>query len=458
MSSRRRRTIVRRRSDSVVVLGDDVLHIIFKFLNCEQLVKCGAVCRQWRDVLQAEYHWKKLFLRSKLEALLPLRQPNQTLRNFCQKMLALKNNWLDGFYTQYMRQAEHDSAFNLSISGDYVAWDFYRMERDTDHGFEHCRGCAFLNIETETTQEIESVYMFQAVDTEDEYVRVGIHEPWRSWEIDIRTEDDENQHAYRPTSSRGKLLFCYSTSTDQERLRVWQMDRPQELDSKMEEKPTLIHDRSRESLHLNIEGADANFIMTAGHSGRAGFSTLYFTSHFTDALIDVRALTVFNCQAYRYDRGLLFQNRGLGIVSILDVASGVHFNDVRLPLERESDRSLVSMLRVWAASNENVIVIGWQYVSLKTQRLKSILSVYSREEVETVHLQQQQQQQRQPIYPLYNLRLAKDMDIADLEMDETRLAVIGVKRGGRKYGMRIVFVLNFAVASGKGDDIKIIQV
>jgi hypothetical protein len=346
------------------------------------------------------------------------------------------------------------------------------MERDTDHGFENRRGCAFLNIETETTQEIESVYMFQVVDAA-EYVRVGIHEPWRSWEIDIRTED-ENQHAYRPTSSRGKLLFCYSTSStdqaqqqqqqqpnqvEQERLRVWQMDRPQELDSKMEEKPTLIHDRSRESLHLNIEGADANFIMTAGHSGRAGFSTLYFTSHFTDALIDVRALTVFNCQAYRYDRGLLFQNRGLGIVSILDVASGVHFNDVRLPLERESDRSLVSMLRVWAASNENVIVIGWQYVSLKTQRLKSILSVYSREEVETVHLQQQQQQQqRQPIYPLYNLRLSKDMDIADLEMDETRLAVIGVKRGGRKYGMRIVFVLNFAVASGKGDDIKIIQV
>jgi len=428
-------------------------------------MKCEAVCRQWRDVLQAEYQWKKLFLRSKLEALLPLRQPSQTLRKFCKQMLELKNNWLEGFYAQFTLELKEDSAaFNLSISGDYVAWDFSRLELNKVMGrTERCIGCSFLNLETKTVHNIGSVYMFQVLNASGysytsidntEYVTVAIHEPSRSWEIDIWAEDEE-QHVYRPTSSRGKLVFCYSTSTDQERLRVWQMDRRQEHPSKIEEKPTLIHDRSRESGHLRIEGADENFIMTVGRSGRSGISTLYLTSHFTDALIDVRALTVWKCQEFRYDRGLLFQNRGLGIVRILDVASGVHFNEVRLPLERESDRSLVSMPRAWASSNENVIVIGWHYVSLKTQSVQSILSVYSREAVV--------QQQHQPhhsisfcVYPIYNLRLATDMDIEDFEMDETRIAVIGVKRC-RKNGKRIVSVLHFTGTGsvGKGTDVDI---
>jgi hypothetical protein len=359
---------------------------------------------------------------------------------------------------------EDSEAFNLSIIGDYVAWDFSRLEMNKIMGrTERCIGCIFLNLETTTVHNIRSVYKFQALNASGysytstdntEYVTFAIHEPSGSFEIAIWAED-EVQHVYRPTSSRGKLVFCYSTSTDRERLRVWQMDRRQEHPSEIEEKPTLIHDRSRESGDLRIEGADENFIMTVGRSDRSEFRTLYLTSHFTDALIDVRALTVWKCQEFRYDRGLLFQNRGLSIVRILDVASGVHLNDVRLPLEREADRSLVSMLRVWASSNENVIVIGWHYVSLKTQSVQSILSVYSREAVV--------QQQHQPhhsisfcVYPIYNLRLATDMDIEDFEMDETRIAVIGVKRC-RKNGKRIVSVLHFTGTGsvGKGTDVDI---
>jgi hypothetical protein len=45
------------------------------------------------------------------------------------------------------------------------------MELDMDMGrYEHRKGCTFLSLETETTHEIESAYMFQVVEAASGYL------------------------------------------------------------------------------------------------------------------------------------------------------------------------------------------------------------------------------------------------------------------------------------------------
>jgi F-box-like len=51
-------------------LDEDVLQLIFKRLEGEDLVNCEAVCRQWRDILLAGTPWRRLFNRNKVS--LPL--------------------------------------------------------------------------------------------------------------------------------------------------------------------------------------------------------------------------------------------------------------------------------------------------------------------------------------------------------------------------------------------------
>jgi F-box-like len=42
------------------ILGDDVLLMIFEFLDVKNLCICEAVCSQWRTVLKSETPWRRL--------------------------------------------------------------------------------------------------------------------------------------------------------------------------------------------------------------------------------------------------------------------------------------------------------------------------------------------------------------------------------------------------------------
>ena len=107
--------------------------------------------------------------------------------------------------------------------------------------------------------------------------------------------------------------------------------------------------------------------------------TVYFIS--TETLDDVQSFTVLSGNEIRYQRGLFFQRRGVGIIRILDVASGTHVNDANLPIEKR-DEPHVSMMGGWASCNSKVIAVGWQFRNPKTLRVLSCLRVYDREAVE----------------------------------------------------------------------------
>jgi F-box-like len=46
------------------VLGEDVLQMIFQHLDAGDLLKCEAVCRQWRDIFLAGTPWRRLYHRN----------------------------------------------------------------------------------------------------------------------------------------------------------------------------------------------------------------------------------------------------------------------------------------------------------------------------------------------------------------------------------------------------------
>jgi F-box-like len=138
----------------------DVLHVIFQHLEGEDLVNCEAVCRQWRDILLAGTPWRRLFHRNKEK--LPLWRKTQkklvsnklTLRteqyrDVCRKILLVHQNWRMGHFTKLTCPSAPNSAFNLTMNDDYVAWGFVRIEND-----ECFRGCAFLDTDSMEITEI----------------------------------------------------------------------------------------------------------------------------------------------------------------------------------------------------------------------------------------------------------------------------------------------------------------
>jgi len=109
----------------------------------------------------------------------------------------------------------------------------------------------------------------------------------------------------------------------------------------MENLPTLIHDRFCEDRFLEIWTVDERFIVAIDMVNVTGGTTrywdaqrLYFIS--TETLEEVRTLTVMN-REWEYDRGLLFQFRDNGIVRVMDIATGTHFNDVHLPFPKDDE-------------------------------------------------------------------------------------------------------------------------
>ena len=146
-----------------------------------------------------------------------------------------------------------------------------------------------------------------------------------------------------------------------------------------------------------------------------------------------------NCE-YEYNRGLLFQYRGGGIVRILDLISGTYFNEVKLPLRKE-DKQFVESLYTWASTNSNVMVIGWKYVNKKTLETLHQFSVYDLEAVK-------KRNSNPGRLLLYTLQFQFDID--SFVMDDSRIAFNG--NGGNCN--RFVILLNFDFVEHESSDLK----
>ena len=150
----------------------------------------------------------------------------------------------------------------------------------------------------------------------------------------INIVNEEGQCFKQPQISfGGKLLFHYHhVNLFTARMRIWKMGNP----------PTLLQDRTFQyKLYRNLEHftVEEQFIAATSYvDSDPEFVTLYFI--YTETLEEHRSLSLMlNCK-YVYRRGMLFQDRGNGIIRILDVATGTFFNNAHLPFRKEGELSV----------------------------------------------------------------------------------------------------------------------
>ena len=423
------------------LLGVDDLQIIFQNLEGADLVNCEAVCRQWRDILLGGTPWRRLFHRNKEK--LPLWRRTQkklvsnklTLRteqyrDVCRKILLVYQNWRMGHFTKLIYPTAQNSAFNLTMSDDYVAWGFVRIENE-----ERRRGCAFLDTDSMEIIEIPLLSGYKVLNemavlwANSTRSVVEIRDPKNNWTVNVMNEDENVFHFCQMSFGSKLLVQYYRLDCDRERMRIWKLGNPS----------ILLHDRTCEDRNFEILKVDKQFIVARTYYHlKPMVDILYFIS--TETVDVFTSLSVLHNCEYEYNRGLLFQYRGGGIVRILDLISGTYFNDVKLPLRKE-DKQFVESLYTWASTNSNVMVIGWKYVNKKTLETLHQFSVYDLEAVK-------KRNSNPGRLLLYTLQFQFDID--SFVMDDSRIAFNG--NGGNCN--RFVILLNFDFVERESSDLK----
>ena len=414
------------------VLGDDVLLMIFQQLEGEDLVKCEAVCRHWREILLAGTPWRRLFHRQVDCSLLWRKEqkklessqntlPTEQYRDICRNLLQAGVNWRMGRLTKFVHLNNDSVAWRITISDDYVAWGLTFGE------------CAFLDTKSMEITIIplgSHYHVLEEMDvrwTDHTSSVVEVRDPKNHWIIDVGNAQQNVYFRSQRSFGSGRLVeLSYKTNCESNRIiRVWRMGNP----------PTLIHDRTFEDRFFEIHKVDEQFIVARTRSRMS--TILYFIS--TETLEEFRICVLIDCQ-WEYNRALLFQTRVNGVVRILDVASGTYFNDVRLPFRKEDGR-YVEFMYSTASSNSIVMAIGWTYKKDHIWRV-SHLSVYDLEAVKKVNSDPGSRL-------LYTLQF--QFNIRSFVMNESVIALMG---DDGKFN-RLVTVLKFAnFAERKSSDLK----
>jgi F-box-like len=124
------------------ILGEDVLQMIFQHLDAKNLLKCEAVCRQWRNILLAGTPWRRFYHRNighspqwrRTQKILKSNMRTlrtEQYRGFCKDLLqqarTIHRNLRRGHFTKLTYPVSSCCVTHISISDDYVAWDFYRL-------------------------------------------------------------------------------------------------------------------------------------------------------------------------------------------------------------------------------------------------------------------------------------------------------------------------------------------
>ena len=409
-------------------LSEDVLQMIFQKLEDEELVICEAVCRQWRNVLLAGTPWRRFFHRKILCSLLWRKEqeklesnlqtlPTDQYRGVCKKLLQVTRNWRTGNFKKFTCEVESFDCRTLTISEDYVAWDFSSSVERRYGGY------MFLDTESMKIRKIPSTEHDQFLEemvvgwSDRTSSVIEVRDPKNQWKVNAGNEAERGYDNRQIAFGSGRLVEysrLYSNGT--ERMRMW----------KMGNQPTLLHDRTFEGRNLKILKVDEQFIVAIEDSVEYGSDVVYFFS--TETLEIFTSLGLKDCR-WEYHRGLFFQYRGDGI-QILDVATGTFFNDVHM-FFRKDRKIFIYLLDTWARSNSNVVVIGWGYWN--KERL-SCLSVYDLEAVK--------KRNSDPCsHLLYTLQFK--FNIPSFVMDETRIALIGYDAKYKKSVTVLIFA-NFA--------------
>ena len=244
-------------------LGVDVLQMIFQQLDGEDLVNCEAVCRQWHDILLAGTPWRRLFHRkinyapSWRKKQKKLQKKEQTLqteqyRDVCRKILLVYQNWRIGHFTKLIYPTAQNSAFNLTMSDDYVAWGFVRIENE-----ERRRGCAFLDTDSMEITEIPLLSGYKVLNemavlwANSTRSVVEIRDPKNNWTVNVMNEDENVFHFCKMSFGSKLLVQYYRLDCVRERIKIWKLGNPS----------TLLHDRTCEDRNFEILKVDKQFIV-----------------------------------------------------------------------------------------------------------------------------------------------------------------------------------------------------
>jgi F-box-like len=416
------------------LLGADVLQMIFQKLDGKDLRNCEAVCRQWRDILLAGTPWRRLFHRKILYSHLwrneqkKLESNQQTLRtdqyrSVCKNLFQVERNWRMGRLHKSVYSVNAVGCY-MTRSDDFVAWNLYEQgdECGRDGAFQRME---FSFLDTESMKITVFSLICGGMIMEEMLVHWGctseveVCDHKNKWIVDVWNDEEFDRRQISFASGR---LFQYSSDKNSglERIRVWKMGHPS----------TLIHDCTFKNRNLFILKVDEQFIV-ATENGQKVDKPVHFIS--TESLEVFTSLNL-NGFKWEYDRGLLFEFRGNGIVRILDVASKTYFNDVRIPFRKEEERFVDLLLRSWASSNSNVMVIGWKY-SKESSGILSHLSVYDLEAVK-------KRNSDPDFHLLYTLQFEFDME--KFVMNEKLIAFSGYHTPKNSSVMVLNFANNFA--------------
>jgi hypothetical protein len=430
-------------------------------------VNCDAMFRPWREILQAGTPWKRLFHR-KTENLPFWRnaekklESNQTTwrtgqyRGVCKDSTQVQRNWITGNFKKFTYHVNRGDHFKLTIGDDCVAWEFKPFVVP-----KTARGCAFLDTESMEITEIPLYCLYEITDG-------LLHRSYRNnagrtveiWNPKFNltlTNAEHNDSGFGTICSGSGLLVRLDSLHDldkRRRMELWKMGNP----------PTLLRTRTFEDRELEIFKVDQRFIVAGNYFRefcQKKVKSLFFLSTETLEVVGSLSAKNYDCYVYEgklgevtpvspklmnfecvYDKGLLFEHRGKGLVRIMDVASGTYVNDVRIPFQSKDDE-FIKLLDTWVSANSNVIVIGWKYAKGHLKRV-SHLSVYDLEAVKNPNSDP-------GTHLLYTLQF--QFDIHSFVMNENEIAF----SGGDRYGYWCVTLLkfaNFSFAERKSSDLK----
>jgi F-box-like len=273
-------------------LDEDVLLMIFQQLEGEDLVKCEAVCRQWRDILLTGTPWRRLFDRkTKISPLWRRAQKKLELnqrtlgtdqyRGVCKNILQGKRNWHTGNFTTciYPMSTCEDFELYFTMSDDYVAWDFFRRgTRKYIFAFLDTESPEITEIPLDSRPLILDGIVVRYTDTST----VENLDPKNHWTINLMNEEDTGFRV-RQLSSGSNLFVCYSACVNErERFKIWKLGNP----------PTLLRTRTFEDRHLYILEVDERFIVAK----QATQEALYFFS--TETLEELKYVSL---RDYKYE-------------------------------------------------------------------------------------------------------------------------------------------------------------
>ncbi len=193
---------------------------------------------------------------------------------------------------------------------------------------------------------------------------------------------------------------------------------------------------------MNIFKVDEQFIVAwANNYQKPKADILYFIS--TETLEETRTLCV-KTGKYAYGRGQLIQLSAYGVIRVMDVATGTHFNDVHLPFRIE-DVPFIEMWDPWASSNSNVMVIAWKYTNKESRRKISHLSVYDLEAVKKRNSDPGR-------YLLYTLQF--QLDVEEFVMNEREIAFSGNANFYWSWHVTVLKFANLSFDERKSSDFK----